>query len=230
MYEDSNPSELSKKVAQKFELPQTSADRLRIEMEAQVRPATAPPPPEPRAPPPPRPQELHNMRVTAVYVLASTDSTTGCSGPQMVKRVQLRVNVDLQDGGGKTVMLVYREETAGIAARRFAVQNGLTAMGQKVRRACRRRRRQSHKCKPPCFFSGALAAARVFRGCLLISLGCRCRTWRRTLSGSSSPTRPRLSRRPSKDRAVQRMPRRVVACMHGRYLQTDRRLGHGRAV
>eukprot|EP01052_Picozoa_sp_SAG31_P024562 SAG31_NODE_2097_length_6453_cov_16.072867_9_plen_125_part_00 len=56
VYEDSSPTELSKLVAQKFGLPQTSADRLRIEIEA-----------------------------------------------QMVKRVQLRVNVDLQDGGAKQV-------------------------------------------------------------------------------------------------------------------------------
>ena len=50
---------------------------------------------------------------------------------QMVKRIQLRIMVDLQDGLSKQALLVYRNENAAIAARRFSLQHGVSAMGQK---------------------------------------------------------------------------------------------------
>ena len=49
----------------------------------------------------------------------------------MVKRIQLRIMVDLQDGLSKQALLVYRNENAALAARRFAIQHGVSAMGQK---------------------------------------------------------------------------------------------------
>jgi hypothetical protein len=49
----------------------------------------------------------------------------------MVKRIQLRIMVDLQDGLSKQALLVYRNENAALAARRFSIQHSVSAMGQK---------------------------------------------------------------------------------------------------
>jgi hypothetical protein len=49
---------------------------------------------------------------------------------EIAARAQLRVNVDVE-GGGKQVLIVRKDDTADSAAKRFAIQHGLTALGQK---------------------------------------------------------------------------------------------------
>ena len=91
VYEDSDPAELGKKVAEKYGLPETSAERLRVAIQ-----------------------------------------------DEFLQRVKLKVNVDLAEMGIKKLMLVLRDDTAESAARRFAIQNGISAAGQLVRAAAAR--------------------------------------------------------------------------------------------
>ena len=93
VYEDSDPAELGKKVAEKYGLPETSAERLRVAIQ-----------------------------------------------DEFLQRVKLKVNVDLAEMGIKKLMLVLRDDTAESAARRFAIQNGISAAGQLVRARSRRSR------------------------------------------------------------------------------------------
>jgi hypothetical protein len=86
VYEDSDAKELGDKVAEKFGLPESSAERLRVAIE-----------------------------------------------DQFLQRVKLKVNVDLAESGTKKLLLVLKTDTAETAARRFAVQNGISAAGQLVR-------------------------------------------------------------------------------------------------
>jgi len=83
VYEDSDPKELGQKVAEKFGLPESSAERLRVAVE-----------------------------------------------DEFLQRVKLKVNVDLAETGTKKLLLVLKTDTAETAARRFAVQNGISAAGQ----------------------------------------------------------------------------------------------------
>jgi len=83
VYEDSDPKELGQKVAEKFGLPESSAERLRVAVE-----------------------------------------------DEFLQRVKLKVNVDLAETGQKKLLLVLKTDTAETAARRFAVQNSISAAGQ----------------------------------------------------------------------------------------------------
>ena len=86
VYEDSDAKELGQKVAEKFGLPESSAERLRVAIE-----------------------------------------------DEFLQRVKLKVNVDLAETGTKKLLLVLKTDTAETAARRFAVQNQISAAGQLVR-------------------------------------------------------------------------------------------------
>lgn len=90
VYEDSDAKELGDKVAKKFGLPESSAERLRVAVE-----------------------------------------------DEFLQRVKLKVNVDLAESGEKKMLLVLKTDTAETAARRFAVQNGISAAGQLVRHTTR---------------------------------------------------------------------------------------------
>ncbi len=86
VYEDSDSKELGQKVAEKYGLPESSAERLRVAIE-----------------------------------------------DEFLQRVKLKVNVDIAETGQKKLLLVLKSDTAETAARRFAVQNGISAAGQLVR-------------------------------------------------------------------------------------------------
>ena len=49
---------------------------------------------------------------------------------EIASRAKLRVNVNVE-GSGKHVLIVRKEDTSDSAAKRFAIQHGLTALGQK---------------------------------------------------------------------------------------------------
>ena len=46
---------------------------------------------------------------------------------EIATRAQLRVNIDLEDGGPKQILLVKAEDDADIASKRFAIQHGCVA-------------------------------------------------------------------------------------------------------
>lgn len=82
VYEDSDAKELGQKVAQKYGLPESSAERLRVAIE-----------------------------------------------DEFLQRVKLKVNVDMEKTGEKKLLLVLKTDTAETAAKRFAIQNGISTAG-----------------------------------------------------------------------------------------------------